>query len=211
MGIAPSSSTATLDQRAPKGMPLPSGQGSGTADRLVLEYANSCIADLDSRSGVIKDLHDGRGVSQHQLAELRHAWPTFIKQGPNPMLNWQDRTTHCKTQDGKSAMLINPEYFKLPTTQVIFWAPHIFFGVRPSCPLCRSNSNVVAHGWQKSYARRIAGTSHTAWAMCYRYKCKKCPGEGQFWLLGTGASTEVMTTMCNLEIIMFKRYEDITQ
>jgi hypothetical protein len=199
MGIAPSSSTAALEQRAPESMPHTSGQGSGTADRLVLEFANSCIADLDSRSGVIKALHEGRPVTPTHLAELRDAWPTFIKLGPNPMLSWQERTTICKTQDGKSTMLINPEYFKLPTTQVVFWAPHIFFGEKPCCPLCKSNKRVVAHGWQKNYARRIAGTFHTIWAMCYRYKCKICPGEAQFWLIGMPVAQRLLRLFVTLK------------
>lgn len=171
----PGSSTAAAKSSGEK------APNSGKADNILKAFIHQQLDDLDVHLRKIGPWDRVQQLDptarQQKLATLRLMWPTFIKHGPNPTLQWQECTT--AVNDGsRRVQLVNPEYFKLMNCEVIFWAPHIFFDVpKPNCPVCCTNKHVECKGWQRDYARRVATPTHTMWVVGFRYRCVECPGE----------------------------------
>ena len=92
-------------------------------------------------------------------------WPTFTKRCPNPTCNVIS-----------SFDKLDPLEFQHWDCEIVFWAPHIFFGDKPPCPCCNSDKKLRCKDWDGKL-RRVFGSERTYYISSYRYKCVGCTGK----------------------------------
>jgi hypothetical protein len=101
---------------------------NGKADQLILHkirYKIDALKLLTEPQGRI-DAYSS--LPQHVRQDLQETWGDIVQHGPNPTLRWNTVVTR-QQQGSDSVELMNPEYFKLWNSELVFWAPHIFFNV----------------------------------------------------------------------------------
>jgi hypothetical protein len=115
---------------------------------------------------------DVKGRLSSPLDPNKH--PTFIYRLPNP-------TTAAAAFDPlkKGINNLKPEEFYGLNSQLIVWAPKIYFNhlgaaAAVRCPLCSKPAHV--HGWGQ-HLRRIWALNGTFFLVGTRYICRKCDGE----------------------------------
>lgn len=136
----------------------------------VTAFAQSTRSSLPS-------LNNRTGKLSTALDKARH--PNFIYPLPNP-------TTAAFDPLKKGLNRIQPESFYGLNSQLVIWAPRIYFNhlddaAAVKCPLCSKNAG--AHGWGNGL-RRICGLYGTYYLIGTRHIWRNCEGETVIlWLL----------------------------
>jgi hypothetical protein len=127
---------------------------------------------ISDKTKTLPKLHTSgklRGKLQNQINP--DLWPDFVCSPSNPTFDPFLKSTNLQA-----------EPFRQLGTQVVFWAPHIFFNHslannKPPCPKCKQSDYVKCQGWSKQ-PRRLCGLGRKYYIEGYEYFCLNCsPGK----------------------------------